>query len=98
MQVQAGSALALAGESDLQKSWLPGVIDGSKVLALAHQEARSRYDVFAIDTVAEASGDGFSLSGEKTQVLDAVGADALIIPARVSGKRGDRAVGVNSCG
>jgi alkylation response protein AidB-like acyl-CoA dehydrogenase len=86
----AGSALALSGESALQKAWLPGIIDGSKVVALAHQEARSRYDLFAIETVAEGSGDGFSLRGEKVQVLDAVGADALIIPARVSGKSRDR--------
>lgn len=86
----AGSALALSGESELVSAWLPGIIDGSKVLALAHQEARSRYDVFAIETRAEASGDGFRLTGEKIQVLDAVGADALIIPARVSGQSGDR--------
>jgi len=86
----AGSALALSGESELVSAWLPSIIDGSKVVALAHQEARSRYDVFAIETRAETSGDGFRLSGEKIQVLDAVGADALIIPARVSGKSGDR--------
>jgi alkylation response protein AidB-like acyl-CoA dehydrogenase len=86
----AGSALALSGESELVSTWLPGIIDGSKIVALAHQEARSRYDVLAVETRAEASGDGFRLSGEKIQVLDAVGADALIIPARVSGKSGDR--------
>jgi alkylation response protein AidB-like acyl-CoA dehydrogenase len=86
----AGSALALSGESKLVSTWLPGIIDGSKIVALAHQEARSRYDVLAVETRAEASGDGFRLSGEKIQVLDAVGADALIIPARVSGKSGDR--------
>jgi acyl-CoA dehydrogenase len=86
----AGSALALAGESALQKEWLPGIIDGSKIVAFAHQEARSRYDLFAIETTGEANGDGCTLRGEKVQVLDAVGADALIIPARVSGKRGDR--------
>jgi len=86
----AGSALALSGESELASAWLPGIIDGSKVVALAHQEARSRYDALAIETRAEASGDGFRLTGEKIQVLDAVGADALIIPARVSGKSGDR--------
>jgi len=86
----AGSALALAGETEVASTWLPGVIDGSKIVALAHQEARSRYDLFAIETRAEPIGDGYQLSGEKIQVLDAVGADALIIPARVSGQSGDR--------
>lgn len=86
----AGSALALSGNAALQKKWLPGLIDGSKVLALPHQEAKSRYDLFAIETRAEAKGDGFQLTGEKVHALDAFGADALIIPARVSGASGDR--------
>jgi alkylation response protein AidB-like acyl-CoA dehydrogenase len=86
-----GSALALGGDSALRDAWLPGVIDASKVVAVAHQEARSRYDLFALETRAEDSGDGsFQLSGEKIQVLDAVGADAVIIPARTSGQSGDR--------
>ena len=85
----AGSALALASESPLTAEWLPKIIDGSKVVALAHQEPGSRYELFAIDTRAEAKGDGFTLTGEKTQVLDAVGADAYIIPARVAGERSD---------
>lgn len=85
-----GSALALGGNAALQDAWLPSVIDGSKVVAFAHQEARSRYDVHAIQTTAVASGDGFRLSGEKVQVLDLVGADAVIVPARVAGKSGER--------
>ncbi len=66
------------------------MIEGSKVVAFAHQEPRARYDVYAVETRAEAAGDGFRLSGEKTQVLDAVGADAVIVPARTSGSSGDR--------
>ena len=85
-----GSALSLSGDNSLRDLWLPSVIDASKIVALAHQEARSRYDLFAIETTAEAAGDGFTLSGEKTQVLDAFGADAVIIPARTSGQPGDR--------
>jgi alkylation response protein AidB-like acyl-CoA dehydrogenase len=86
-----GSALALAGAGALRDQWLPKIIDASAVVALAHQEARSRYDLFAIETKAEASADGvYMLSGEKTQVLDAVGSAAVIIPARTSGQSGDR--------
>ena len=85
-----GSALSLGGNAALIDAWLPSVIEGSKVVAFAHQEARSRYDVCRVETRAEASGDGFRLTGEKVQVLDAVGSDAVIIPARVSGEVGDR--------
>jgi acyl-CoA dehydrogenase len=85
-----GSALSLSGNDALRDAWLPGVIEGTKVVAFAHQEARSRYDLLAIETRAEVSGDRVRLTGGKVQVLDAVGADAIIIPARVSGARGDR--------
>ncbi len=86
----AGSALALAGDSALRDAWLPSIIDASKVVSLAHQEARSRYDVFAIETRAEPGSGGYRVSGEKIQALDAVGADAVIVPARTSGRPGDR--------
>jgi alkylation response protein AidB-like acyl-CoA dehydrogenase len=85
-----GSALALGADDALRDAWLPGVIEGTKVVTLAHQEAGSRYDPFAIGTRAEASGDGYRLTGEKVQVLDAVGADAIIVPARTDGAPGDR--------
>jgi len=85
-----GSALSLSGNDALIDAWLPGVIDGSKVVAFAHQEARSRYDAYAIGARAEAVDDGYRLSGEKVQVLDAVGADAIIVPVRTSGESGDR--------
>ena len=84
-----GSALALGGNADLQKAWLPSVIEGTKIVALAHQEKGARYDLAAVKTTATKSGDGYTLAGEKSQVLDAVGADAVIIPARTSGDSGD---------
>lgn len=85
-----GHALALGGNDALREAWLPGVIEGAKVVAVAHQEPGARYDLCRVSTKAEASGDGFRLTGEKTGVLDAVGADAIVVPARVSGEDGDR--------
>jgi alkylation response protein AidB-like acyl-CoA dehydrogenase len=85
-----GSALALGGNHGLREAWLPSVIEGTKVVAFAHQEAKSRYDPLRIETRAAIEGEGYRLKGQKVQVLDAVGADALIIPARVSGEAGER--------
>ena len=85
-----GSALALGADDALRDAWLPGVIEGTKVVTVAHQEAGSRYDPFAIETRAVAEGDGYVLTGEKVQALDAVGADAIIVPARTAGASGDR--------
>jgi len=85
-----GRALALGG-SDAQKTeWLPGLIEGETLLALAQQERRSRYDLFRVATRAERAGSGFSLSGEKIQVEGGASADALVVVARSAGAEGDR--------
>ena len=81
----AGQALRLGGSESQQKDWLPGLIAGEKILAVAYQERNSRYDLAAVETKAEPDGDGFLLSGEKIQVLDGHVADAIILSARTAG-------------
>ena len=86
-----GQALALAGSEAQQQAWLPKLCAGDAILTLAHQEARSRYDVHHVETRAEKAGAGWKLTGEKIQVLDGHVADALLIPARSSGAVADAA-------
>ena len=86
-----GGALALAGSDAQKQQWLNGVAEGEKFLALATQEPTSRYDVLDVSTRAEKSGDGWKLTGTKSQVLDGHAADAILIPARTSGSSNDRA-------
>lgn len=81
----AGQALRLGGSESQQKDWLPGLIAGEKILALAYQERSSRYDLASVETEAKPQGDGFLLSGEKIQVLDGHVADAIIVSASTSG-------------
>ena len=81
----AGQALRLGGSESQKESWLPGLIAGEKILALAYQERGSRYDLSRVETRAEPDGDGFLLSGEKIQVLDAHVADAIMVSASSSG-------------
>jgi acyl-CoA dehydrogenase len=81
----AGQALLLSGDAAKSATWLPRVCKGEAVLALAQQEARSRYDLGAVETQAERVGAGFRLRGEKIQVLDGHVADALVVVARTAG-------------
>jgi alkylation response protein AidB-like acyl-CoA dehydrogenase len=81
----AGQTLLLSGDAAKQAAWLPRVSKGEAVLALAHQEARSRWDLAHVETRAEASGAGFRLAGEKVQVLDGHVADAFVVAARTAG-------------
>ena len=85
-----GQLLAHAGSPEQKQAWLPGIATGEKILALAYQEARSRYDLHRVSTQATAEGDTWRLSGEKIQVLDGQNADALIVSARTSGEDSDQ--------
>ena len=81
-----GQLLAHTGSPEQKQTWLPGIATGEKMLALAYQEARSRYDLNRVSTQAAAEGDAWRLSGEKIQVLDGQSADALIVSARTAGE------------
>ena len=84
-----GQALLLGG-SDVQKAeWLPGVAAGDKLLALAHQEPKSRFDLHRVATRAERDGDAWILTGEKIAVLDGASADAIVVVARSDGAETD---------
>jgi alkylation response protein AidB-like acyl-CoA dehydrogenase len=85
----AGQALSIGGSKELREQWLGPIIGGEKVLALAYQEKGGRYDLNRIKAQATKTSGGYRLNGEKTQVLDGYGADAIIISTRTSGKDGD---------
>ncbi|TDJ40937.1 MAG: acyl-CoA dehydrogenase [Gammaproteobacteria bacterium] len=87
--VLAGSAVALGGNDAQRKSLLPGVCDGTRLLALAYQES-PRHDPYAIATAARLDGDDYLLSGRKVLVLDGESADLLVVAARTGGSTGDR--------
>ena len=85
-----GQLLADAGSPEQKQAWLSGIATGEKILALAYQEARSRYALNRVATRATAEGDAWRLLGEKIQVLDGQNADALIVSARISGEDTDQ--------
>src|SRR5688572_8939998 len=88
--VLAGALLADA--SAAQKSaWLAPTLAGEKRLAVAFQEARSRYRLAHVETMATATGSGWVLSGEKIQVIDGHRADGWIVAARTAGEAADAA-------
>ena len=85
-----GQLIAQAGSSEQKQTWLPGITSGKKILTVAYQEARSRYDLHRVTTQASAEEDEWRLSGEKIQVLDGQNADALIVSARTAGEQSDQ--------
>lgn len=87
--VLGGGALNLGGTAEQKAAVLPGVCEGSLLLALAYQET-PRHDPYAVTTTATADGDGYRISGKKCLVLDGASANKLIVAARTSGSSGDR--------
>jgi alkylation response protein AidB-like acyl-CoA dehydrogenase len=75
-------AILLGGSPTMKELWLPRVAAGDAVIAVAYQERASRFDLGKVQATAEATPGGFSLNGEKIQVLDAHVADVLVVSAR----------------
>jgi len=76
----AASALVLGG-SDAQKSeWLPRLADGSVVATLAVDEG-PRHAPDKVSTRAEPSGDGWTITGAKSFVLEGMAADLFVVSA-----------------
>jgi len=77
-----------AGEA-VRTAVLPGVIAGETLLAFAHGEPQSRFDLFDVATTAERTGEGWVLRGTKSHVLGGHAADRFVVSARTAGARRD---------
>ncbi len=83
------AATALGGASaDLKGRYLPGLIAGDSVFAVAIDEG-PKHRPERIATRAERSGNGFKLSGSKAFVVQGGSADMLVVAARTSGDDSD---------
>ncbi|TMM46701.1 acyl-CoA dehydrogenase family protein [Qipengyuania marisflavi] len=85
--VLAATALA-HGSDDARGRWLPGLIAGDSVFAVAIDEG-GKHRPERIKTRAQKSGNGFRLSGQKDFVLQGASADMLVVAARTSGDDND---------
>ncbi|MEH6911352.1 MAG: acyl-CoA dehydrogenase family protein [Oceanicoccus sp.] len=82
------SAIILAGNDEQKQTLLPKIVDGSEVLTLALEEG-SHHQPVKTGLRAEKSQSGFTLSGNKTFVLEGMVATTFIVAARTSGETGD---------
>jgi alkylation response protein AidB-like acyl-CoA dehydrogenase len=83
------AATALGGASaDLKGRYLPGLIAGDSVFAVAIDEG-PKHRPERIATRATRSGNGFKLSGSKAFVVQGGSADMLVVAARTAGDDSD---------
>jgi acyl-CoA dehydrogenase len=88
--VLSATAIGKGGSADQKASLLPKIAAGELIVALAADE-KARHQPASIATRAEASGNGFRLTGAKPFVLDGHVADRLIVAARTSGADDEKA-------
>ncbi|MEM7407337.1 MAG: acyl-CoA dehydrogenase [Pseudomonadota bacterium] len=81
--VVGAHALQMADNRELADALMPQLTEGELVVALAYAEQGARFDLHHVATRARRSGNTYSLTGDKIAVLDAPGADKLIVSARV---------------
>ncbi|MDT8279503.1 MAG: acyl-CoA dehydrogenase family protein [Erythrobacter sp.] len=89
--VCAGGFLKHAGTPAQKEEHIGGIVAGSRVFAFAYAEPRGRYDYADLETTAKKDGSGYVLNGHKAVVIGAPWASHLIVTARTSGERRDRA-------
>jgi isovaleryl-CoA dehydrogenase len=77
---------------DQKKKYLPGLIDGSSVGALAMSEAGAGSDVVGMKLKAEKSGNGYRLNGTKFWITNGAYADVLVVYAKTSPDAGSKGI------
>lgn len=89
--ILGGGLVRLGGGDAMRSKILPKIASGEILLAFAHAERQSRYDLTDVAMTARQDGADFVLDGEKSLVLNGDSADRLIVSARLSGSRRDSA-------
>ncbi len=80
--VLASTAIMHGGDDEAKKALLPGIASGETIATLAFTEESGRWDETGITMEATPSGDGHTLSGVKSFVLDGHTANLIIVAAR----------------
>jgi alkylation response protein AidB-like acyl-CoA dehydrogenase len=78
------------GSPTQKEELLPAMAAGERIAVPAHGEPGARDELARVATTAARSGDGYALNGNKSVVLHAAAADALLVSARSSGDVGDQ--------
>ena len=74
--------LRLNGNEEQKKKFLPDLISGEKVGALAMSETGAGSDVVGMKTIATKNGDRFILNGSKMWITNGPNADTLVVYAK----------------
>jgi alkylation response protein AidB-like acyl-CoA dehydrogenase len=70
------------GTRDQQHRWLPGMVSGELVGAIAMTEPNTGSDLAAVSTVAKRDGDNYVLNGAKVFISNGINCDLVVVVCR----------------
>ncbi|TYL45644.1 acyl-CoA dehydrogenase [Nocardioides sp. BGMRC 2183] len=82
-----GSIIARCGTDEQRKQWLPGIADGTHLMAFGITEADAGSNSHQITTTATRDGDGWVLKGQKTFISGVDEAQSVLVVARTADER-----------
>ncbi|MEA3149692.1 MAG: acyl-CoA dehydrogenase [Gammaproteobacteria bacterium] len=72
--------------------WLPGVVSGETVLAIAMSEPAAGSDLQGIKTTARRAGDHYVINGQKTFISNGLHASLIVVAAKTDASAGAKGV------
>ncbi|MBV9450374.1 MAG: acyl-CoA/acyl-ACP dehydrogenase [Streptosporangiaceae bacterium] len=78
-----GTVLARYGTAEQRRDWLPGIADGSTIVAFGITEPDAGSNSHRLSTVARRDGSDWILNGRKTFVTGVRNADAVLVVGRI---------------
>ncbi|HEY2145102.1 MAG TPA: acyl-CoA dehydrogenase family protein [Steroidobacteraceae bacterium] len=84
--------IILHGTEEQKQRWLPKLVSGERVCAIAMSEPGAGSDLQSIRTTALRDGDGYRINGSKTFISNGQLADFIVVVAKTDPSQGGRGV------
>ena len=91
---QIAAYILAAGSEDQKRKWLPGVVSGDVILAVAMTEPHAGSDLRAIRTSATRDGDDYVLDGSKTYISGGSIADLFLVACKTDPDKGAAGISI----
>src|SRR6516162_2218116 len=80
------------GTEEQKRRWLPGLVSGELVGAIAMSEPGTGSDLQGVRTTARKSGNGYVLNGSKTFITNGQHANLIIVVAKTDASAGSKGI------
>jgi acyl-CoA dehydrogenase len=80
------------GTAEQKQRWLPKLVSGEFIAAIAMTEPGAGSDLQGIRTAAKRDGNGYVLNGQKTFITNGQNADLIIVVAKTDPEAGSRGI------